>query len=303
MKGTTKTNQFFRAVMLLSRGKYFTSKELAEELGLELRTVYRYVEDLKESKFFTFEQRGKRFRLSRESLFLTSVVSSMYLTDKEAQVLSTFIEELDTQDDTLAAIKTKVRNIAGNYLAPVETDADSILAENIANVQKAMDNQRLCILRGYTSLHSDTKTDRLVEPFLFLGSKNDVRCYEMGSQMNKTFKLSRCERVEVLDVSWQFEKKHKQMFTDIFHFSDENQTRVRLLLGNLSKTILVEEHPEAKKYLVPTSDGRWMLDAEYCSMKGVGRFYLGLFEDIEIVDSPEFKEYLTTRVESLTNRL
>lgn len=302
MKGTNKTNQFFRTVMVLSRGRYYNSKELAEELGIELRTIYRYIEDLKESEFFTFEQRGKRFRISPASLFWTSIVSNLYLTDKEAQVLGMFLDELDTQDDVMVGLRQKVRKIMSNHLEPVETDADVVLAENIANIQKAMDNHLLCLLRGYTSLHSDTKTDRLVEPFLFLGSKNDVRCYELASQMNKTFKVSRCERVELLDVEWQFEKKHKKMFTDIFHFSDEKQTRVRLILGTLAKTLLVEEFPQARKYLMPTSDGRWLFDAEYCSMKGIGRFYLGLFEDIEIVDSPEFKEYLTTRIESLTNR-
>lgn len=303
MKGTNKTNQFFRAVMLLSRGRYYTSKELAEELSIELRTIYRYIDDLKNSEFFIIEQRGKRFRLSPESLFWTNIINNLYLSDKEAKALGVFLNELDTQDDVLLALRTKVRNILGNHLDPLDTDGDAVLADNVNSIQNAIDNHRLCILRGYTSLHSDTKTDRLVEPFLFLGTKNDVRCYELASQMNKTFKVSRCEKVEVLDVNWQFEKKHKKMFTDIFHFSDEKQTRVRLILGTLSKTILVEEHPEARKSLIPTSDGRWLLDANFCSMKGVGRFFLGLFEDIEIVDSPEFKEYLTTRIESLTNRV
>lgn len=303
MKGTNKTNQFFRAVIILSRGRYYTSKELAEELGIELRTIYRYIDDLKNSEFFTVEQRGKRFRLSPESLFWMNIISNLYLSDKEAKALSVFLDELDTQDDVLLGLRTKVRNIVGNHLEPLDTDVDSVLAENSNSIQFAVDNHRLCILRGYTSLNSDTKTDRLVEPFLFLGTKNDVRCYELASQKNKTFKVSRCEKVEVLEVDWQFEKKHKRMFTDIFHFSDENKTRVRLILGTLAKTILVEEHPEARKCLIPTSDGRWLLDAEFCSMKGIGRFYLGLFEDIEIVESPEFKEYLTTRVKTLTNRV
>lgn len=303
MKGTNKTNQFFRAVMVLSRGRYYTPKELAEELGIELRTIYRYIDDLKASEFFTFEQRNKRFRLSPESQFWASIVKNLYLSDKEAKALGVFLDELETQDDVLLHLRGKVRNILGNHIEPADTDGNAALAENVSNIQQAIDNHRLCILRGYTSLHSDTKTDRLVEPFLFLGSKNDVRCYELASQMNKTFKLSRCESVEVLDVDWQFEKKHKKMFTDIFHFTDEKKTRVRLILGTLSKTILVEEHPEARKFLIPTSDGRWLLDAEYCSMKGVGRFYLGLFEDIEIIDSPEFKEYLTTRIECLTNKV
>lgn len=289
--------------MILSRGQYITNKELAEELDMELRTVYRYVDDLRESPFFQLEQRGKRIRLSRESLFFKGICNNLFLTDEESLALNKFLEDLDTQDPQLMALRRKVRDAVGNYVAPLEGDVETRVAENVQRIHYAMDNHRLCLLRNYGSLHSGTKTDRLVEPFAFLGSKNDVRCYELSSQMNKTFKVSRCEEVEVLDVEWQFEKRHKQMFTDIFHFSDETQTRVRLLLGNLSKTILLEEYPEASRYIIPNPDGRWLLDAEFCSMKGVGRFFLGLFEDIEIVDSPEFKQYLTDRIKSLTNTL
>lgn len=301
MKSTNKTNQFFRTIMALSRGRYLTPKMLSEELGIELRTIYRYIDDIKESTFFKFEQRGKKFRISRESLFWTSVMKSLFFTDKEAEALQPILEELETENAALISVRNKVRDIMANYIEPMAKDADVKLVANTMLIQQAIDEQRMCMLRGYTSLHSDTKTDRLVEPFAFLGSKNDVRCYEVATKMNKTFKVSRCDSVELLEVGWQFEKKHKVMHTDIFHFSDEKTTRVRLLLGTLSKTILVEEHPEAERYLIPHPDGRWMLDAEYCSMKGVGRFYLGLFEDIEIVDSPEFKEYLTDRLKDLTN--
>lgn len=302
MKSTTKTNQFLRAIMLLSRGRYYTTALLAEELDLELRTVYRYVDDLKNSPFFQFEKRGRKFRLSRASLFWNSIVNSLYITDPEAEALSKFLDEIDSNDKFIKSIQLKVRNIVGNYVAPYKGDPESRLAQNTAFIQNAMDNKQLCLLRGYSSVHSSTKTDRLVEPYLFLGTKNDVRCYELSTQQNKTFKVSRCDSVEVLDVAWQFEKKHKQMYTDIFHFSDEQKVRVRLLLGNLSKTVLLEEYPNAEPYLIPHHDGRWMLDAEYCSMKGVGRFYLGLFEDIEIFDSPEFKTYITKRVALLTEQ-
>lgn len=300
MKSSTKTNQFFRAIMLMSRGTYKSTKEISEELDIDLRTIYRYIDDLKASEFFTLEQRGKRYRIGRQSLIWANATENMFLTDEESLELEKVLDGLEAPSDTLSTLKQKIRNTVGNYVAPLKNDSDSVLVHNVATIQRAVKEKRMCMLRGYSSLHSNSKSDRLVEPFSFLGSKNDVRCYELASKMNKTFKISRCDKVELLDVQWQFASKHKEMHTDIFHFSDETSTRVRLLLGNLSKTILLEEHPEAFKHLIPHPDGRWMLDAEYCSMKGIGRFYLGLFEDIEIVDSPEFKEYLTTRIKLLT---
>lgn len=300
MNSTTKTHQFFRCIMILSRGRYFTPTELGDEMKIDIRTAYRYIADLEESPFFELQRRGRRLRLSPESLFWRNVTQSLFLTDEEAIVLGEFIDKIDTPNDVLEGIQRKVKNLVGNALALDVKDADSVLASNIAMVNLAISEHRMCLLRGYGSLHSGTKADRLVEPFAFLGSKNDVRCYELATQSNKTFKLSRCEMVEVLDVEWQFEKKHKRMFTDIFHFSDETTTRVRLLLSERAKTILLEEVPDAQAYVIPQTDERWLLDAEFCSMKGISRFYLGLFEDIEIVDSPEFTHFLTHRIEELT---
>lgn len=300
MKSSSKTNQFFRAIMSLSRGRYYLPKELAEELDIELRTIYRYIDDLEESPFFELNRRGRRIRLSGRSLFWANVTNYLSMSEKEALALHEVLKGLKTTDKNLENLRRKLKNLADNELMPQEGDEEVKMVGNVAEISKAITTKHMCMLRGYTSLHSDTKTDRLVEPFCFLDGKNDVRCYELKSGINKTFKLSRCESVEVLDVDWQFEKKHKQMFTDLFNFSDEKKTRVRLLLGNLSKTILLEEHPDAVQHLIPSADGRWLFDAEFCSMKGVGRFFLGLFEDIEIVDSPEFKAYIQERINVLT---
>lgn len=300
MKSSTKTNQFFRVIMSLSRGRYFLPKELADELKIELRTIYRYIEDLEESPFFEINRRGRRVRVASNSLFWANVTGYLCMTEKEALALHDALKDLKVTDKNLENLRRKLKNLAGNAISPLDGDEEVKLVGNVAEVATAIATKRMCMLRGYTSLHSDTKTDRLVEPFCFLDGKNDVRCYELKSGVNKTFKLSRCESVEVLDVNWQFEKKHKEMFTDLFNFSDDKKTRVRLILGNLSKTLLLEEHPEAVQYLIPSADGRWLFDAEFCSMKGIGRFYLGLFEDIEILDSPEFRAYVNERINILT---
>lgn len=299
MKSSTKTNQFFRVIMHLSRGTYKSLKELSEELEIELRTIYRYIDDLKESDFFKIEQRGRRYRISRESLMWTSVSSNVFLTDKETMALDLVLEGIETADPTLKSLKKKVRNNNAKYIAPLKYDADVVLVRNTETIKRAIEEKRMVMLRGYTSLHSNTKSDRLVEPFAFLGNYNDVRCYELSSKKNKTFKVSRCDSVEFLDVQWQFEQKHKKMFTDLFNFSDEVTTRVRLILGTLAKTILLEEHPDATKYIIPHTEGHWLLDAPFCSMKGIARFYLGLYEDIEIMDSPEFKAYIAERIKTL----
>lgn len=289
--------------MLLSQGRYYSVQELSEELGIELRTVYRYVEDLKASKFFKFVQRGRVFRLSRSSVFWNGIVKNNSISDAEVEALYSVLEGIESDDAVLTRLKSKLAAMQRNKLAPLPDDADETLKQCALMVKEAIEQQQMCILRGYTSLNSGTKSDRVVEPFCFIDTMSDVRCYELSSQQCKTFKLSRCNGVEVLPVKWQFAPRHKEVFVDIFKFSGEEKTRVRLLLGQRSKTLLLEEYPHAQACLIPQPDGRWLFDAEYCSMKGVGRFYLGLYDDIEIVKSPEFEVFIAERVAELNEKV
>ena len=54
----------------------------------------------------------------------------------------------------------------------------------------------------------------------------------------------------------------------------------------------MEEYPEAAKDLYQTkSDDRWILETEVYNMVGLGRFYMGLAGEIQIIDAPQLKEY------------
>ena len=57
--------------------------------------------------------------------------------------------------------------------------------------------KKTVILRNYSSPHSNTTSNRIVEPFMFMNNNNDIRCYEIASGQNKTFKISRIESVVI----------------------------------------------------------------------------------------------------------
>jgi hypothetical protein len=40
-----------------------------------------------------------------------------------------------------------------------------------------------------------------------------------------------------------------------------------------------------------------------CSFQGIGRFVLGLLEDIEVVESDEFKSFLSEKLKDLTKKV
>ena len=153
------------------------------------------------------------------------------------------------------------------------------------------------------SLDPGKVSDRMVEPYMFLSENSEVRCYELATGMNKTFKISRAERVDLLDMLWSHKEAHLPFYTDMFGFSGEQLFPVRLVLGPLSARLLIEEVPSAASQLALLDDGRYRLHARVCSYKGVGRFVLGLCDDVEVESPRDFKDYLRARVRFLTQKI
>ena len=173
---------------------------------------------------------------------------------------------------------------------------------NLSVLRQAMERKRMVRLVGYSSPNSHTVKDRIVEPFLLLHDNEDVRCHELLSHTNKTFKISRMKDVEELDTPWLHEDRHRQVFTDIFMFSGEECHRVKLRLGQLSHNLFVEEYPQGVRYVARQEDSSWLLDIEVCDYRGLGRFVLGLYKDIDIVEGEGFMAYMQEEIESLTQK-
>ena len=190
-----------------------------------------------------------------------------------------------------------------DYKVLCKHGVDEHIAQNLAALFDAVKTERMVVLRDYASPNSAQTSDRIVEPYLFVSENSEVRCYEIKTGQNKTFKLSRIRKVEPLDLLWSHKSEHAEFFTDLFHFSGEERFPVTLILGQLSMSLLVEEYPGASAMLKKQDDGRFLLKTEVCSYKGIGRFVMGLIDDIEIVDSPDFVEYLRGKVEDLTQKV
>ena len=79
--------------------------------------------------------------------------------------------------------------------------------------------------------------------------------------------------------------------------------RVQLRLGVMAHNLLIEEYPLSERDLTQLDDTHWLLDTQVCNYAGVGRFVMGLIEDIEIIDSPDFVAYLRTKREALERKL
>jgi hypothetical protein len=169
---------------------------------------------------------------------------------------------------------------------------DKEYTEQVELLNTAISEKRMVILHNYSSVKSNTISDRIVEPYVFMGNNDSVRCYEHSTQTDKTFRLSRIGSVELMPINWIHEDRHGQVFTDAFNFSGERQFPVEICLNFRAVRLLVEEYPGCTPYVMRKSGTEWRLKMNVCDFRGIGRFCLGLFKDVKPIGSQAFLDYL-----------
>jgi predicted DNA-binding transcriptional regulator YafY len=274
----------------------YTVEDLAERLETSPRSIYRYIETFKDAGFVVQKVDGGVYRLGKESKYFKSISQLIHFTDEEAHIVNQLIEALDDTNMLKQNLRKKLTSVY-NCTSMANCVVKGKNAININNVIEAIEGRRQVVLKNYASSHTGIIRDRLVEPFGFTTNYVQVWCYEPESAQNKLFKIARIGAVEVLDQEWQCAEYHKSGYIDVFRMTGFEQHRVCLRLGMLARNLLVEEYPLAERDITATEDGACILDTRVCNYKGVGRFVLGLLDDITIVDSPEFESYIRSILE------
>ena len=104
--------------------------------------------------------------------------------------------------------------------------------------------------------------------------------------------------MELTDAAWEHGKEHCEGFIDAFRMHGQTRHRVQLELGLLAYNLLCEEYPLAERDVRPSGRGHWLLDTEVAGYAGVGRFVVGLLDDIRIVDSPGLAKYIREYIDT-----
>ncbi|WP_418423734.1 helix-turn-helix transcriptional regulator [Alistipes sp.] len=285
-----KLERLLRLMKLLTANTTYNIDQLAERLQMSRRTVYRYIDTFRDAGF-VIKKSGDCIRLDKESPHFRDISQLVHFTEEEAVILKSAIENIDDTNVLKQNLKRKLYSVYDN-----KTLADTVVrgknAPNIRQLIEAIEQRRQATLRGYQSPHGGGVRDRRVEPFAFTTNYVQVWCYDLESHSNKLFKTSRIGSVELSDAEWEHESGHDEGFIDAFRMHGGARHRIRLELGMLAYNLLCEEYPLAERDVRPLGRGRWVLETEVAGMAGVGRFVVGLLDDIRIVDSPELTKYI-----------
>jgi len=291
-----KMERLLRLLKMLTGNYTHTVEDLAERLDMSIRTVYRYIDTFRAAGF-VIKNKRKVFRLDRSSSYFKDLSRLIHFTEEEAHILKKAIESIDETNLLKQNLKKKLYTVY-DYRILAETVTKGKHAQNVNQLVESIELNKQVILKEYSSANSNSVSDRLVEPFEFTTNYIQIWAFDPASNTNKLFKVSRIGEVQILDTEWQFSDHHRAGYIDAFRISSFKQTKVRLELSVRAAMLLIEEYPLAERDLKKTSDNTWVLDTSVCSYEGIGRFVLGLMDEITIMNSPGFKKFIEQKVKN-----
>ena len=286
-----KIERMLRLMKMMSGNENYTITELSKKLDMSYRTVYRYIDTFKASGFVVNKVRTNVYKIGKMPRSHVDMKNLIYFSEEEAYIINDMINGLHNTNQLKSGLMKKLSAIysctsIANYVHSEETSA------NIKNLGQAIREKKKVILKAYESANSQEVSDRFIEPFEFTTNCIDIWGYDIEKCENRVFKISRIGEVVIIDDVWNHTERHQKSITDCFRMSGFVLTPVKLELSIRAKNLLLEEYPLAQKD-IRKEDGKWILETRVTDRAGVGRFVLGLADEISVIDSPALEEYIS----------
>ena len=286
----TKITKLLRLMKLLTGNVSRTIDQLAVEMGITPRTIYRYIDTIRESGFVVNKLYGNVYAMGKVGRGLSDFNKLIYFSEEEAYIVAKMINGIDNNNVLKRDLQRKLASIydstsIANYIDNTAT------AANVEALADAIKRKKQVILKQYESAHSNEAKDRLVEPIEFTANMIDIWAYDIENDDNRVFKIQRIHSVEVTDSDWAFKSKHKAIKPDVFRMVGNLNEKIVLQLNTRAKSLLLEEFPIAEKDL-KREDGKWLLKTTIHSLEGAGRFVIGLAADIKIIEGDMLRKYI-----------
>ena len=267
-----------------------TIDQVATEMGITSRTVYRYIDTIREAGFVVNKLYGNVYAMGKVGRGLSGFNKLIYFTEEEAYIVAKMINGIDNNNVLKRDLQRKLASIydstsIANYIDNTAT------AANVEALADAIKRRKQVVLKHYESAHSDEAKDRWVEPIEFTTNMIDIWAYDVENADNRMFKVARIQEVEVTDDDWAFKSMHKVQRPDLFRMTGSLNEIISLQLDTRAKSLLLEEFPLAEKEL-RRENGKWILTTRINSLEGATRFILGLAADIKILEGENLRDYI-----------
>ena len=265
------------------------SSELAKLMETSDRTIRRYIPKIEVLGYLLEKDHHGRY-----FIFGGEEFRNRHFSPEERRYISNTLQLVHDKNPTRRAILEKL-NAPELPIPDPESIKKHITAKNLEGLQWAIKYNVTVILKNYHSPKGEKLySDRKVNPIALTEDCSQVIAYELSTRKEKTFNVDRIE--SIIPTGKNFETpKSKARYTDPFGFTNTTKFLVKLRLSEQARQLMIDDHPNTRQY-ISQEDGTWLFVGSVCDYRGIGRFILGLPGEIEIIESPELKNYLIERV-------
>lgn len=285
-----KLLRLFQIIAVLKSG-HWTIKQLADRFDTSERTIYRYINLLEEVDFLLEKDFENRFFIITTDDDPTQAQFSI----EETKLIKKLIQS-GAQDNPLKSSLLKKLSLNSEMDSMPRLFLKVRLGQFVDQLAETIRNKNQVVLKNYHSANSNEIRDRLVEPIHFGDNYQSVVALDTQDKICKQFKLDRIGEVIELKTPYKFEDLHRKNQSDIFGFSGDSNTWITLNLSLRAYLLLREEYPLSIPYTERTEDG-YMFHGPVSNLDGIGRFVLGLMDEIQIKGPEVFKNFISTKLQ------
>lgn len=299
MVAQQKILRVFRLIQYLKSKPRLSVSELAIKLESSERTIFRYFNLLEEIGFELDLDFNKKY-------FIVSDFDEdkLNFTNEEVLLLNKSLSMLDSKSSFKEILVSKLK---------VHTDVNHFGDDLLkANHSKKVERCRLSLdlncrveLVNYYSLNSQTTENRIVEVVGFDENFESIRVVDIRTpELIKTFKLNRCEKVEIL-------KDDPQRYTigrviqqkDPFNFSGDNEIDLQLILSHNTKVLITEQYKRIKPYINKRGQNSFDLKVKVYNLEPIKRFILANLDGVKVIRPQGLKDEIKRFYEEHINNL
>ncbi len=285
-----KLLRLFQIIAVLKSG-HWTIKQLADRFDTSERTIYRYINLLEEVDFLLEKDFENRFFIITTDDDPTQAQFSI----EETKLIKKLIQS-GAQDNPLKSSLLKKLSLNSEMDSMPRLFLKVRLGQFVDQLAETIRKKNQVVLKNYHSANSNEIRDRLVEPIHFGDNYQSVVALDTQDKICKQFKLDRIGEVIELKTPYKFEDLHRKNQSDIFGFTGDSNTWITLNLSLRAYLLLREEYPLSIPYTERTEDG-YTFHGPVSNLDGIGRFVLGLMDEIQIKGPEVFKNFISNKLQ------